>query len=108
MDPGLLAQHAFNGLMLGVVYAMIALGFSLFFGVLDVVQFAHGDVVTVGAFAALAARSRRPRSARRRGSPSSSASRRRWQPVPSSASGWAAPWSCPCGRRRPSTCSWPR
>lgn len=53
MDPGLLAQHAFNGLMLGVVYAMIALGFSLFFGVLDVVQFAHGDVVTFGAFAAL-------------------------------------------------------
>lgn len=53
MDPGIIAQQVFNGLMLGVIYAMVAVGFSLFFGVLDVVNFAHGDVVTVGAFAAL-------------------------------------------------------
>ena len=54
MDLGLLAQHIFNGLMLGVIYAMIAVGFSLFFGVLDVIKFSHGDVLTVGAFTALA------------------------------------------------------
>jgi branched-chain amino acid transport system permease protein len=53
MDPGIIAQQIFNGVMLGVIYAMVAVGFSLFFGVLDVVNFAHGDVVTVGAFAAL-------------------------------------------------------
>lgn len=53
MDIGILAQQVFNGLMLGVIYAMVAVGFSLFFGVLDVVNFAHGDVVTVGAFTAL-------------------------------------------------------
>lgn len=53
MDPGILAQHLFNGLMLGVIYAMIAVGFSLFFGVLDVIKFSHGDVVTVGAFSSL-------------------------------------------------------
>jgi branched-chain amino acid transport system permease protein len=53
MDPGIIAQHLFNGLMLGVIYAMVAVGFSLFFGVLDIVNFAHGDVVTVGAFTAL-------------------------------------------------------
>jgi branched-chain amino acid transport system permease protein len=57
MDPGIIAQQVFNGLMLGVIYAMVAVGFSLFFGVLDVVNFAHGDVVTVGAFAALGAAS---------------------------------------------------
>jgi branched-chain amino acid transport system permease protein len=54
MDPGVLAQYAFNGLMLGVIYAMVAVGFTLFFGVLDVIQFAHGDVVMAGAFVALA------------------------------------------------------
>ncbi len=55
MDLGILAQQLFNGLMLGVIYAMIAVGFSLFFGVLDVIKFSHGDVVTVGAFSSLGA-----------------------------------------------------
>lgn len=41
--------------MLGVIYAMVAVGFTLFFGVLDVIKFSHGDVVMVGAFVALAA-----------------------------------------------------
>jgi branched-chain amino acid transport system permease protein len=54
MDPGLLAQHVMNGLMLGMMYALVAVGFTLFFGVLDVIQFSHGDVLTVGAFAGLA------------------------------------------------------
>jgi branched-chain amino acid transport system permease protein len=54
MDAGLLAQYVMNGLMLGMMYAMVAVGFTLFFGVLDVIQFSHGDVLTVGAFAALA------------------------------------------------------
>src|SRR2546422_6494846 len=40
--------------MLGVIYALVAVGFTLFFGVLDVIKFSHGDVLTVGAFAALA------------------------------------------------------
>ena len=50
----LLAQYVMNGVMLGLMYALVALGFTLFFGVLDVVQFAHGDVLTAGAFAGLA------------------------------------------------------
>lgn len=54
MDAGLLAQYIMNGLMLGMMYALVAVGFTLFFGVLDVIQFSHGDVLTVGAFAALA------------------------------------------------------
>lgn len=54
MDPDLLAQYVMNGLMLGMMYALVAVGFTLFFGVLDVIQFAHGDVMAVGAFVALA------------------------------------------------------
>ena len=40
--------------MLGMMYALVAVGFTLFFGVLDVIKFSHGDVLTVGAFAGLA------------------------------------------------------
>src|SRR6478736_4926562 len=54
MDAGVFAQYVMNGLMLGMMYALVAVGFTLFFGVLDVIKFSHGDVLTVGAFAALA------------------------------------------------------
>jgi branched-chain amino acid transport system permease protein len=54
MDAGLIAQYIMNGLMLGMMYALVAVGFTLFFGVLDVIKFSHGDVLTVGAFTALA------------------------------------------------------
>lgn len=50
-----IGQYVFNGLMLGMIYAMVAVGFTLFFGVLDVIQFSHGDTLMVGAFAGLAA-----------------------------------------------------
>src|SRR5689334_24573991 len=54
MDFGLFAQYVMNGLMLGMMYALVAVGFTLFFGVLDVIKFSHGDVLTVGAFTAFA------------------------------------------------------
>jgi branched-chain amino acid transport system permease protein len=54
MSAGLFAQYVMNGLMLGIMYALVAVGFTLFFGVLDVIKFSHGDVLTVGAFCALA------------------------------------------------------
>lgn len=54
MDAGLLAQYVMNGLMLGMMYALVAVGFTLFFGVLDVIKFSHGDVLTVGSFTGLA------------------------------------------------------
>lgn len=50
-----ISQYIFNGLMLGMIYAMVAVGFTLFFGVLDVIKFSHGDTLMVGAFAGLAA-----------------------------------------------------
>ena len=52
MDLGLLAQHVANGLMMGLIYALVAVGFTLFFGVLDVIKFSHGDVLTWGVFTA--------------------------------------------------------
>src|ERR1051325_4528947 len=50
MSIPLLGQYLVNGLMLGLG----AVGFTLFFGVLDVIKFSHGDVLTVGAFTAFA------------------------------------------------------
>jgi branched-chain amino acid transport system permease protein len=55
MDLSLLGQYVLNGLMLGTIYAMVAVGFTLFFGVLDVIKFSHGDVLMVGAFTGLVA-----------------------------------------------------
>ena len=46
-------QQMTNGLTLGSVYALLAIGFSLIFGVLNLVTFAHGEVYMVGAFAGL-------------------------------------------------------
>ncbi|WP_085314849.1 branched-chain amino acid ABC transporter permease [Derxia lacustris] len=54
MDAGFIGQQLWNGVMLGTIYAMVAVGFTLFFGVLDVIKFSHGDVLTLGVFAALA------------------------------------------------------
>ena len=51
----MVGQYVMNGAMLGMMYALVALGFTLFFGVLDVIQFSHGDVVAAGAFAGLVA-----------------------------------------------------
>ncbi len=52
---GSLVEFVFYGAVLGIMYALIAVGFTLFFGVLDVINFAHGDVLTVGAFSGLVA-----------------------------------------------------
>jgi branched-chain amino acid transport system permease protein len=48
----LIAQQAINGLYLGCLYVMVALGLTLIYGVLNQINFAHADFVTVGAFAA--------------------------------------------------------
>jgi branched-chain amino acid transport system permease protein len=43
-------QHIINGLSLGAIYALIALGYTMVFGVLQLINFAHGEVFMVGAF----------------------------------------------------------
>ncbi|MDQ6628239.1 MAG: branched-chain amino acid ABC transporter permease [Pseudomonadota bacterium] len=50
----MLEQQLVNALSLGCVYALFALGFTLVFGVLGVINLAHGAVFMVGAYAALA------------------------------------------------------
>ncbi len=44
-------QQIVNGITLGSVYALLALGYSMVYGVLKMLNFAHGDVFMVGAFA---------------------------------------------------------
>ena len=46
-------QQLLNGLSLGAIYALIALGYTMVYGVLRFINFAHGDVFMVGAFAGL-------------------------------------------------------
>lgn len=54
MEISFAFQHLVNFLMLGLIYSIVAVGFSLYFGVVDVVQFAHGDVLALGGYAGLA------------------------------------------------------
>lgn len=49
-DPVLFAQMVQTGLQLGFVYAMIALGYTMVYGIVKLINFAHGDVFMVGAF----------------------------------------------------------
>ena len=44
-------QHVVNGISVGTIYALIALGYTMVYGVLKLINFAHGDVYMVGAFA---------------------------------------------------------
>jgi branched-chain amino acid transport system permease protein len=46
-------QQVLNGLVLGSVYALVALGYTMVYGILGLINFAHGDVVMVGALTAL-------------------------------------------------------
>jgi branched-chain amino acid transport system permease protein len=46
-------QQLINGLMLGASYSLVAIGYTLIFGVLNLLYFAHGEVFMVGAFAGL-------------------------------------------------------
>jgi branched-chain amino acid transport system permease protein len=47
-----LIEQSINGLQLGAVYALIALGYTMVYGVLRLINFAHGDIFMVGAFVA--------------------------------------------------------
>ncbi len=49
-NPILFLQQVLNGLQLGFVYALIALGYTMVYGIVRLINFAHGDVFMVGAF----------------------------------------------------------
>lgn len=46
-------QQLINGLVLGSIYALVALGYTMVYGILGLINFAHGDIVMVGALVAL-------------------------------------------------------
>ncbi len=52
MEAGFLIQLLVNGLVIGVIYALVAIGLSLIFGVLEIVNFAHGEFYMLGAMLA--------------------------------------------------------
>ena len=43
-------SYLINGISLGSVYALIALGYTMVYGIAKMLNFAHGDVIMVGAF----------------------------------------------------------
>jgi branched-chain amino acid transport system permease protein len=47
-------QQIINGVVLGSVYALVALGYTMVYGILGLINFAHGEVVMIGAMVALA------------------------------------------------------
>lgn len=49
-NPTLFLQHVIDGLQKGFVYALIALGYTMVYGIVKLINFAHGDVFMVGAF----------------------------------------------------------
>ena len=46
----MLLQQLINGLTLGAVYALIALGYTMVYGILELINFAHGEIYMVGAY----------------------------------------------------------
>ncbi len=46
----MLLQQLVNGIVLGCVYALIAVGYTLVYGVIELINFAHGDIYMLGAF----------------------------------------------------------
>jgi len=48
-------QQLVNGIVLGAIYALVALGYTMVYGILGLINFAHGEVVMIGALAALTA-----------------------------------------------------
>jgi branched-chain amino acid transport system permease protein len=49
---GTAAQQVFNALAIGAIYALIALGYTMVYGIIELINFAHGDVFMLGAFIA--------------------------------------------------------
>ena len=53
MDTAYFLQQLINGVTLGSVYGLIAIGYTMVYGIIGMINFAHGDIFMVGAFIAL-------------------------------------------------------
>ena len=47
----LFLQQLINGLSLGSIYALMALGYTMVYGIVKLINFAHGDILMMGAYA---------------------------------------------------------
>jgi branched-chain amino acid transport system permease protein len=54
MTSAYVLSQVINGLILGSMYALIAIGFSMIYGIVQLINFAHGDIFAIGAFVTLA------------------------------------------------------
>ncbi|MBJ95607.1 MAG: hypothetical protein CMP23_14180 [Rickettsiales bacterium] len=54
-QPQAFAQHLVNGLTLGALFALIALGYTMVYGIIELINFAHGEVFMLGSFLGLLA-----------------------------------------------------
>jgi len=52
LDLTLIAQQTVNALTIGAIYALIALGYTMVYGIIELINFAHGDVFMMGSFVA--------------------------------------------------------
>lgn len=50
MEPTLLAQQLINGISLGSLYGLIAIGYTMVYGIIRLINFAHGDVMMMGCY----------------------------------------------------------
>jgi branched-subunit amino acid ABC-type transport system permease component len=50
VDATTLLQQLINGMSLGSLYALIAIGYTMVYGILRLINFAHGDLLMVGAY----------------------------------------------------------
>jgi len=57
-NPQLFAQFVVDGIRLGFVYALVSLGYTMVYGIVRLINFAHGDVFMIGAFTAYYASTR--------------------------------------------------
>ena len=48
-------QQLINGITLGSIYGLIAIGYTMVYGIIGMINFAHGDIFMIGAFIALIA-----------------------------------------------------
>lgn len=52
-DPSYFVQQVINGLAQGAIFALVALGYTMVYGIIELINFAHGDVYMIGAFVGL-------------------------------------------------------
>ena len=64
LSAAILIPAVLNGLLMGAIYALVALGLTLIYGVLHIINFAHGALLSAALFAAFFASSRWTRSKR--------------------------------------------